>query len=76
MFGCSNGCSRGCFKITIFAVNFSFQEVTQAVKRKAKEHEDYSPAGGIVFFPYVCLVQIQCIEKPLEVKVVTAMLKS
>lgn len=53
----------------------SFQ-VTQTVKRKAKEQRDYSPAGRLVFFPYVCLVQIQCFEKTLKVKVVTAMLKS
>uniref|UniRef100_A0A8D0L0Q3 Centromere protein Q n=1 Tax=Strix occidentalis caurina TaxID=311401 RepID=A0A8D0L0Q3_STROC len=36
--------SRGCFKITTFAVNFSLQHITQTVKRKAKEHGDYSPA--------------------------------
>ncbi|KAK2514820.1 Cenpq [Columba guinea] len=36
--------SRRCFRITVLAVIFSFRQVTQTVKRKATEDEDYSPA--------------------------------
>lgn len=66
--------SRTCLKTITFAVNFPLWQITQTVKRKAAEREDSSPAGKTLFFSWVCLVRIQCFDKTLKVKLVTAIL--